>query len=46
MKNRKLAHAVYAMKLRRTLTQASIEEIQITKEECIKELERRNKKKG
>lgn len=35
----------YRLKLRKMLGQASIEELTITKEEVIKEIERRNKKK-
>lgn len=33
----------YRIKLRKALQQASIEELQITKEECKKEYERRTK---
>lgn len=34
----------YRMKIRKVLNQASIEELQITKEETNKEIERRKKK--
>jgi len=35
----------YRMKLRKILTQASMEELQITKEETRREIERRSNKK-
>lgn len=40
----RIKELAYRMKIRKILIQASIEEIKITKEECIKEMERRNKK--
>ena len=40
-----LKSIAYRMKLRLTLNKASIEELTITKEEIIKEINRRNKKK-
>lgn len=40
---RQITKTNYRMKIRRTLQQATLEEIKITKEECIKEQERRNK---
>ena len=41
----RLKELAYRMKIRNVLKDASIEELRITKEELIKEIERRNKKK-
>ena len=43
---RQMVETNYRLKIRSTLQKATIEEIKITKEECIREIERRNKKNG
>lgn len=40
-----LVETKYRMKIRNTLSNATEEEIRITKEECIREQNRRNKKR-
>ena len=45
MKVNKLNLTIYRMKIRKELFNSPIELLQITKEECIKELERRQKNK-
>lgn len=42
---RQLVETNYRLKIRSTLQKATIEEIKITKEECVKEIDRRNSKK-
>ena len=44
-KKRQFVELKYRMKIRSTLQQATLEEIKITKEECIKEINRRNQQK-
>ncbi len=42
----RIKELMYRMRLRKELKQASIEELRITKEETINEINRRNKKNG
>ena len=42
---RQMVETNYRLRIRSTLQKATIEEIKITKEECVREIDKRNKKK-